>query len=106
MIRRMKRTLRHPFRTARRIWKPPHVSQGLENAVQSVLRPVEPSASFRESLRGNLALAMQHKASGLVIEYPKPFREGVLLGVSTGLLALAVAAIALLLRLRLCETKH
>lgn len=106
MIRRMRRTLRYPFRVVRHLWTPPRVPQGFESAVQGVLRPVEPSARFRESLRGNLALAVQHKAAGLVIEYPKPFREGIILGVSTGLLAAAIAAILLFFRLRPCEAER
>jgi hypothetical protein len=106
MIGRMKRTLRYPFRAVRRLREPRRVPQGFESAVRGVLRPVEPSASFRESLRGNLALAVQRKAAGLVIEYPKPFREGVILGVSTGLLAAAIAAVVLFFRLRLCEAKR
>ena len=69
--------------------------------MQGALRPVEPSASFREGLRGNLALAAQHKMAGLVVEYPKPFREGIVLGLSTGLLAAAIAVIVLLFRSRL-----
>lgn len=73
----------------------------LEGAVQVALPPVRPPARFRESLRENLALAAQRKMSGLVIEYPRPFREGMVLGISVGIAAATAAALVVLLRSRL-----
>jgi hypothetical protein len=68
-----------------------------EGAVQVALPKVEPSARFRENLRGNLALAAQHKMTGFVIEYPRPFREGIILAISAGLLAVVGGTILLVI---------
>lgn len=73
----------------------------LENAVQAAFRPVEPSARFRESLRSNLSFAARRKMAGLVIEHPKPFREGIVLGVSAGLLVATIATLVVVFRSRL-----
>jgi len=73
----------------------------IESAVWGALRPVAPSANFREALRNNLSFAAQGQRAGLSIEYPKPFREGILLGVSVGLLAATVATLVLVFRSRL-----
>jgi hypothetical protein len=100
MMEQTKRILQRWERAIRRLHRPPNVPQGFEGAVQGALRPVEPSPTFREGLRGNLSLAAQHKVSGLVVEYPKPFREGIILGLFTGLLAAAVAALLLVIRSR------
>lgn len=59
---------------------------------------VRPAASFRDALQENLVLAAQQRASGLEIEYPKAFREGMILGISAGLLAAVVATLVLLFR--------
>jgi len=76
-------------------------SEILESAVRSALRPVAPSANFREVLRNNLSFAAQGQRAGPTIEYPKPFREGILLGVSVGLLVATVATLVLVFRSRL-----
>jgi len=106
MMGRITRLLQHPIQAVRRLYKPPSLPWGFEGAVQGALRPVEPSASFRAGLRGNLTLAAQHKMSGLVVEYPKPFREGVILGLSTGLLAAVVTALVLIFRSRLIGARR
>lgn len=73
----------------------------LEGAVQAVLRPVEPSDRFRENLRDNLSFAARRKMAGLVVEHPRPFREGIVLGISAGLLVVTIATLVLVLRSRL-----
>ena len=78
----------------------------LEGAVQVALPPVRPPARFRESLRENLALAARRKMSGLAIEYPRPFRDGMVLGISVGLVAATVAALVLFLRARLARAQR
>jgi hypothetical protein len=82
-------------------WRPDDVPLGpVEDAVQVALHPVEPSADFRQSLHSNLAMAAQHRMAGLVIEYPHPFRESLILGISAGLLAATLAVLLLVLRSR------
>jgi hypothetical protein len=76
----------------------PQVPEDFQEAIQAALRPVEPSPDFRASLRHNLSLAASHKAAGFVVESPQPRREGVVLGVTLGLLAVTIAALALVLR--------
>jgi hypothetical protein len=77
----------------------------LESAVQDALRPVEPSARFRESLRSNLSFAARRKITGLVIEHPRPFREGIVLGVSAGLLVATIATLVMVLRSHLAGSE-
>ena len=90
-----------------RLWpKRPKTLDQLEGAVQVALPPVKPTADFRRNLRSDLALAAQSKVSGLVIEYPKPFREGIILGVAAGLFAAAVTAIVLLFHSRLSRAER
>lgn len=60
----------------------------LEGVVQETLRPVEPSDDFRRSLRSELAFAAHQRGSGLVIERPRPFREGLILGIAFGFLGI------------------
>jgi len=81
---------------------PPSIeaAEELEDRVQVVLKPVSPSPDFRAGLANNLQFAAQHKLAGLAVEYPRPFREGILLGVSAGLLAAAVTITVLVLRSR------
>jgi len=76
----------------------PQLVEPLENAVQAALRPIEAPRAFRESLRHNLTIAAQRQAGGLVIEYPRPLREGIVLGLSAGLLAAAITVLVLLFR--------
>jgi len=78
----------------------------LEGAMQKTLPRVRPPLSFRQSLRENLALAARRQVSGLVVEYPQPFRGGVLLGVSVGVFALLFTIMLLLLRARWAEAKR
>jgi len=75
----------------------------LEDVVQTALHPVGPSPSFRENLRSNLLIAAERKITGLVIEYPRPFREGIVLGLSMGLLATILATLALVFRSRFSQ---
>jgi len=56
----------------------------LEDVVQGKLLRVEPSESFRQALRSELAFAAQQRDSGLVVERPRPFREGLMLGIVCG----------------------
>lgn len=72
----------------------------IEGAVGDALRPVGPSDRFRETLRNNLSMAAESRLSGLVIEYPKPYRGLILLGLSASLLAALVTAFALWMRSR------
>ncbi len=79
-------------------------SELVESAVERTFRPVEPSESFRASLRDNLQVAMQHQADGMVVEYPYVLRYRVVLGVSAGIVATAVAALVLIFRPRPKDT--
>ena len=72
----------------------------LEGAVQHALPPVTPSHQFRESLRDNLSVAAQHRVSGLVIEYPKPLREVIVLSVLFGLITATIGTVILVRRSR------
>ena len=74
--------------------------QPLEGAVQNALPPVEPSTGFRQALRDNLAIAAQRKMSGLVVEYPSPLRQVVILGISAGIVAATIATLVLVRRAR------
>ncbi len=78
----------------------PEGLEPLEGAMQDVLPPVEPSDSFRQGLRDNLAIAAQRRISGLVVEYPNPFRQVIILGISAGLVAATIATLLLVRRTR------
>ena len=67
----------------------------LEGRMQMALPPVKPPTDFRQRLRDNLELAAQRKTSGLMIEYPKPFRESIILGISAGILTTVVTILVL-----------
>jgi hypothetical protein len=68
----------------------------LESTMEVALPPVSPSYRFRKRLGDDLSLAAQHKVSGLMIEYPRPLREAILLGLASVLtVALAIAAVVL-----------
>ena len=84
-----------PWYDAEDRWEP------LEGQVRTALSPVVPPADFRQSLAENLALATQSRRSGLVVEDPRRIREGVILGISAGLAAATMGAIALVLYTRL-----
>ncbi|HUV94775.1 MAG TPA: hypothetical protein VMX14_08115 [Anaerolineae bacterium] len=77
----------------------------LESAMRIALCPVVPSSSFREALRRNLSFAVQGRMLGLSVEYAKPFRQGIILGVSAGLLAAAIAALVVVFRWRLSNSE-
>ena len=72
----------------------------LERAVRLALLPVAPSASFRQALRSNLSFAAQGQRAGLTVECPKPLREGIIVGVSAGLLVAAIATLVVVFRSR------
>ena len=83
--------------------KHPRAWDRLEGEMQLALTPVRPSPGFREGLRSNLTLAAQRRMSDLVIEYPKPYRQGIILGVSAGLLAATIAAVVLVFHSRMAS---
>ncbi|HHX43575.1 MAG TPA: hypothetical protein GX714_06250 [Chloroflexi bacterium] len=60
----------------------------LESIVQETLRRVEPSDAFRQSLRSELAFAAHQRNAGLIVEHPRPFCQGLIVGVSLGLAAI------------------
>jgi len=80
-------------------------SDALESAARAALRPVVPSGDFREALRNNLSFAAQGKMAGLSVECPKPFRQGIILGLSAGLLAATIATLVVVLRSRLSHSE-
>ena len=61
---------------------------------------VEPSRAFREDLRKNLTIAAQLRNSGLVVEYPKPIREIILLGTGVAFLIACITTLILVFRSR------
>lgn len=79
---------------------PPQMPEPLEDAVLIALRPVEPSADFRAQLRRNLSVAALRQREGLLIEYPRPFRARMVLGLSAGVAALLVTLLVLVFRSR------
>ena len=74
--------------------------RSLESAMEHTFRPVGPSESFRANLRDNLQVAIQHRADGMVVEYPYILRYRVVLGVSAGVVAAALATLVLMFRPR------
>lgn len=64
--------------------------------MRGALRPIIPPAGFRETLRSNLSLAETHKATGLVVEYPRPYRALLLMSLTGGLLVAATALLVVL----------
>jgi hypothetical protein len=78
----------------------PKEMKGLEETIQDSISLVKPKAGFREKLRENLSLAAERKISGIVVEYPKPFRGEIIIGISAGLLAATVATLLLVHRAR------
>jgi hypothetical protein len=79
---------------------PPKTMDSLESAMEHTFKPVEPSESFRASLRDNLQIAVQHRADGMVVEYPYILRYRAVLGVSAGILAAAVATLIFIFKPR------
>jgi len=78
----------------------PAFSDQVEAAMERTFGHVEPSESFRASLRDNLQIAVQHQADGMVVEYPYTLRYRVVLGISAGVVAAAVTALVLTFRPR------
>ncbi len=72
----------------------------LEGAVQSTLAPVRPQSGFRENLRENLALAARGRATGLAVDAEPDVRQSLYLGITAGLLAVAIAALVVFSRYR------
>ncbi|MBC7235883.1 MAG: hypothetical protein H5T69_08575 [Chloroflexi bacterium] len=72
----------------------------LEGIVRGALSPVKPSPGFRASLHSNLDLAARSHIADLALEYPRPYRQGILLGLSAGLVAVLTAIVVLFLRVK------
>lgn len=72
----------------------------LEGAVQGTLQPVQPQSGFRENLRENLALAARGRSTGLAVAPPTEVRQSLYLGITAGLLAVAIAALLVFSRYR------
>ncbi len=77
----------------------------LESTMEEALPPVRPSDRFRERLRDDLSLAAQHQASGLVVEYPRPLREAILLGLSAGILTILLTVVVVIFYTRLVTSE-
>lgn len=75
-----------------------HIEDAMQDAVEDALPSVHPSDRFRQNLRENLNLAAQRQVQGLMIEYPRPFREAVIIGISIALFATFTAALVFALR--------
>jgi hypothetical protein len=95
---RFRRRLFHNLRALGVVRVEPEEIDHLESVMGGALHQVHPSSGFRSHLRDNLALAAQQRMAGLAIEYPRPLRQAVLLGVSAGLLAAIVTALVFILR--------
>lgn len=67
--------------------RPQPALEPIEDVVQETLRPIEPSDAFRRSLRSDLAFAAHQRQLGLVVERPRPFREGIILGIVLSVVA-------------------
>jgi len=78
----------------------------LELAFEDAFRPVSPSEGFREQLRDNLTLAARHRQQGPIVESRRPYREALLLAVSTTVVAATVAAAFALTRWHPHRTIH
>jgi len=79
---------------------PPHALDPLEDAMGSALPHIHPTDTFRQALAENLSLVAHGQKAGLEIERPRHLREGIILGVSAGLIAAAIAGLILLLHSR------
>ena len=78
-------------------YKPADRWEQLEDQVQLALGPVRPPDGFRRGLADGLQMAAQRKTMGLVVEYPQPRRERIIIGLSAGLLAATLGAVAFVL---------
>jgi hypothetical protein len=74
--------------------------------MEGALHQVHPSTDFRTHLRQNLALAARQQVSDLAIEDSRRLRQGILVGISAGLVATTVTAAVLILRGRLAKAKR
>ncbi|MGI6381017.1 MAG: hypothetical protein ACOX2R_09675 [Anaerolineae bacterium] len=72
----------------------------VEGVVKDVLRPVAPTADFRQSLRSSLDRAELVRREGISISDPPPYREGILLGLGATVLAIAATITWLIFRWR------
>jgi hypothetical protein len=95
---RYRRRLFHNLRAWGVVRIDPEELDQLESAMGGAMHQVRPSTDFRSHLRDNLALAARQRVSGLAIEYPPPVRQGIILGLSAGLLAATVTALVFILR--------
>ncbi len=77
----------------------------LESTMEVALPPVSPSDRFRERLRGDLSLAAQRRVSGLVLEYPRPLREAILLGLSASVLTILLTVVVVIFYTRLVTSE-
>ena len=79
---------------------PPAGLDALAQEMEGALGLVRPPEDFRQRLGNNLALAAQRRMSGMAIEPPRPFRGGIIYGVSAGLVATIAIILVLVLRVR------
>jgi hypothetical protein len=70
-----------------------------EGAVGMALRPVSPSADFRERLGQNLSLAAGQRG-GLIVEEHRPYRQALVLSMSAAVLAAGIATAVAVTRSR------
>ena len=68
-----------------------------EIALQRTLRPVNPTADFRDGLRNNLAVAARKRYVGLEIEAQQSYSQGLLVGATLGIAAALFGTILYLL---------
>jgi hypothetical protein len=102
-----RRRLFHNLRALGVIRARPEELEDLESAMEGALhQQVHPSSDFRRQLRHNLDLAAKQRCSGLAIEYNRPIRQGLILGVSAGLLAAALTAVIFVIRGRLLHAER
>ncbi|MEA3408388.1 MAG: hypothetical protein U9R48_09980 [Chloroflexota bacterium] len=78
----------------------------LESTMEVALPPISPSERFRQRLRDDLSLAAQHKMSGLMIEYPRPLREAILLGLSASVLTILLIVVVVVFYTRLVTSEE
>lgn len=77
----------------------------LESTMEEALPPVRPSDRFRERLRDDLNLAARHQVSGPMVEYPRPLREAILLGLSASVLTITVTVVVVIFYTRLVTSE-
>lgn len=77
----------------------------LESTMEVALPSVKPSDRFRKRLRDDLSLAAKHRVSGLVVDYPRPLREAILLGLSAGVLTILVTVAVVIFYIHLVTSE-